>query len=128
MVFGLSQEQEDREVKGRRGGGQFIKGMAVNKAIVIAIGSPRRQSGRYRAAGSRNDRRLDCGNRKACGRWRSHQITWADNFILNQLRRHPPDTCLKVMNLYTLVLEMISQLGCFFSITGSLKDEPGEVS
>jgi hypothetical protein len=40
MVFGLSQEEEDREIKGRRGGGQFIKGMAVNKAFVIAIPTP----------------------------------------------------------------------------------------
>src|SRR5499426_1882851 len=41
MVFGLSREQEDREIKGRRGGGQFIKGMAVNKAFVIAVPTPR---------------------------------------------------------------------------------------
>ena len=40
MVFGLSQEEEDREIKGRRGGGQFIKGMAVNKAFVIAVPTP----------------------------------------------------------------------------------------
>src|SRR5262249_57484415 len=51
-VFGLGQEQEDREIKGRRGGGQFIKGMAVNKAFGIAIGSPRSQSGPDRAPGS----------------------------------------------------------------------------
>src|SRR5262245_2239987 len=41
MVFGLSQEEEDREIKGRRGGCQLIKGVAVNKAIVIAIPAPR---------------------------------------------------------------------------------------
>jgi len=40
MLFGLGQEQEDREVKGRRGGSQFIKGMTVNKAFVIAIPAP----------------------------------------------------------------------------------------
>src|SRR5262249_60674929 len=41
MVFGLSQEEEDRKIKGRRGGCQLIKGVAVNKAIVIAIPPPR---------------------------------------------------------------------------------------
>src|SRR5215813_7261171 len=66
MLFGLSQEQEDREVKARRGGGQFIEGVAVNKALAIAIGSPRRQSGRCSGAGSRNDRCLACSNRRAC--------------------------------------------------------------
>src|SRR5262252_5404245 len=40
VVFGLSWEDENREIKGRRGGGQFIEGVAVNIAFPIRVPSP----------------------------------------------------------------------------------------
>src|SRR5215831_16368373 len=41
VVFGLSWEDENREIKGRRGGGQFIEGVAVKIAFPIRVPSPR---------------------------------------------------------------------------------------
>src|SRR5215467_1224413 len=40
VVFGLNGEDEDREIEGRRGGGQFIEGVAVNIAFTIRVPSP----------------------------------------------------------------------------------------
>src|SRR6266498_653135 len=40
VLFGLSREDEDREIKGRRGGGQFIESVAVNIAFTIRVPSP----------------------------------------------------------------------------------------
>src|SRR5262245_59081354 len=45
----------------------------------------------------------------------SHERASVDGVVV---RRRPPDTCIKLINLDTLVLELISQLDCFFSITG----------
>ena len=40
MVLGLNGEDEDREIKGRRGGGQFIESVAVNIGFTIRVPSP----------------------------------------------------------------------------------------
>jgi hypothetical protein len=41
VLFGLGEENEDGQVVWRRSGGQFVKGVTVDKAFAIAVPPPR---------------------------------------------------------------------------------------